>query len=616
MEIENVYKAYFDFTDKSVRPYELMYFKLIGTLIKVQFNREQKKPIRKLKPELIHDHESLASRAYAARQILELMRISTLCFSELLFITNVIELYPENSFLRQSFFDKTFEASRRAQSSGISVEAAELGFKGALEGLTREFDGMVVGLAQYPRLNAAYAQPLQQANQQLSSMSEMLPFISSNDQKVQAVYGIFLGMMEQRSYIVEMDGFILPENDRKEISKETFTAAEKIIKENIAAFLEGPYLTYIWALRRQAAAPVAAPAMLQGIAHSFVTRVAAWTIRYRSGGGLIGDLFLAVLLSEAIFFNPIIIPLVVLLIVAVSVLVIFASALGETRLLWEGYDWKKFVAAHPLDDQLYIDSLKSKLDFSSNPNLSFWSSFWNHVGNNLIWFFTDKRKLAMVTTPQDPQKKRERIIAALIIAMLLFGLMLIYLIFILNRGGNLGTSTVICNNTSFMMFGPVAVFLSALILLAIIYCKFLRFCRAALCRPVFIRWKQKFFNKVPCGMKFNGAMQFLYCQNVFLYILAQINLLIFLLLLLLLFLLFLILKVNYKKRLYLTAITITVTIVKIIIRVKTRQIILSIVSMLRFSDGVLLGFIDLEFFNVCSFDIDYTVSSYQYSMFI
>jgi len=72
----------------------------------------------------------------------------------------------------------------------------------------------------------------------------------------------------------------------------------------------------------------------------------------------------------------------------------------------------------------------------------------------------------------------------------------------------------------------------------------------------------------------------------------------------------------FIRCLFVSVVTFTVTIIKIIIKVRSRQIILSIASFLKFANGVLLGFIHLEFLTVNSIDIDEETMSYQYTMVV
>ena len=119
-----------------------------------------------------------------------------------------------------------------------------------------------------------------------------------------------------------------------------------------------------------------------------------------------------------------------------------------------GLTWQKFVDLHPPKDREYINRvLKSKLDFSSNPKLSFWASVRNHYKNNRDWFYMGRGKLAMTTAEgfdkgkdvvkpkntvekknadkekdDDKERKETLILLLLILLLLLLGISLILLV--------------------------------------------------------------------------------------------------------------------------------------------------------------------------------------------
>ena len=145
--------------------------------------------------------------------------------------------------------------------------------------------------------------------------------------------------------------------------------------------------------------PGLSPAMLPGKARQFIT-LAGSIIRSITGR----QRFMKPI--RALLASPILVPLII-----VAGVVILYKAYPEQRNLWGGQDWNNFVDLHPEEDQEDIDSLRPELDIPEEFEFNhfkrlFWSSYRNHVWNNLKWLLKNTGALAM-TMPQVSYKQSD-----------------------------------------------------------------------------------------------------------------------------------------------------------------------------------------------------------------
>ncbi len=74
---------------------------------------------------------------------------------------------------------------------------------------------------------------------------------------------------------------------------------------------------------------------------------------------------------------------------------------------WIGYNWEKFIEKHPVYSRDYVNRFRHELDFSYNPQLSFWASYWFHLQHNLDWLLKGVGE-PLMTVSKDSDKSSFR----------------------------------------------------------------------------------------------------------------------------------------------------------------------------------------------------------------
>jgi hypothetical protein len=317
--------------------------------------------------------------------------------------------------------------------------------------------------------------------------------------------------------------------------------------------------------------------------------------------------------------------------VTLAVLIIVKEAYSEQLALLGRGDqaWKTFVNDHPKGDRLYIQSLRSELDVSSVSDRSlwsyflFWSSIGYHIWNNLKYLFLGKGKLAMTTVDKDSDKERKKRIIAVILVFLFTVLvfLLVFELMKLFKSGSVPTSPAAQPKTSSARRGPAVVaFLSASINLPIINgaAHLSKVFRPASKVPmgVLSRAKRNYSSFIHCSDLLGRKDTLKACPNAgpwVPFIPDQI--------------------VQYhflntilwdpsdywiwiKWRPLIEYIIIYISVIKVMIKLKAKQIVLYLVNLLGLGRRVLKGLsglVDIVLLTVFSLDIDYTVTTYQYS---
>ncbi len=253
-DVEQGEKAFQEFRVSLLNPSLLVHTLVNQRLIHLNLSRRQKRRLNKVDLVRLEDREGLAARAYAVRKILDLMRISDAYYGELALITGLMDEYPQEALLDRGFSDDVLQASLEAQTSGLTAEAAEGEFKPALQNLAIELNGNLQWLKGFPRLAEAYEPYLQKAHEYLLGAGVVLTADLNPAEKLRVVYDIFFGMTRLRSFVIEMGGFISPGPGHDELPLETVNPVVNNLRGIIRIFLTGPFLKYVWALRRHSAA--------------------------------------------------------------------------------------------------------------------------------------------------------------------------------------------------------------------------------------------------------------------------------------------------------------------------------------------------------------------------